>query len=155
MKDTKTKHNWTYNYLNCCLKNIEFQVKPCSFEIIQNLSTFLPEKKEKIFNILKFYFNFSINEFWNINRIWNWYDTVLCGRLEFQVFLVIIPARIKDAASIQRLFFLPNTMVRFIECFLSLLYTIAQDSEKRTYFWQLFRCGYYSRASIFGVGTVC
>ena len=59
-----------------------------------------------------------------------------------------------DAASIQKLFFQPSTMARFSKFCLFLLYAIAQNLAKHTYFGQFYRYGYFSRASFIGAGTV-
>ena len=53
----------------------------------------------------------------------------------FNSYLVTVTAPIKDAPSIQKLFFLSSTMTHFAKVCLFLLNMIAQKSEKRTYFW--------------------
>ena len=60
----------------------------------------------------------------------------------------------KDAASIQKYFFRPAQRCIWPK-FIS-LYKIKmhKNSTKCTYFWWFFSCGYYSRATSIGVGTV-
>ena len=48
------------------------------------------------------------------------------------------PMPIKDAASIQKLFFQPFTIVHFDKFFLILLFAIKQSSIKHTCFWVIF-----------------
>ena len=63
-------------------------------------------------------------------------------------------APIKDAASIQKLFFQLCTMVYFRKILSIFLIHNFQNSIKYTYFWLFSRSGYYSRVSFIGAGTI-